>query len=132
MTPTTPTGEQLRDFLAWRMSNEVPPDAKYRDEPGGKEDQCRAAFLEGWECGEGNAIVKTTAPLVKAIAAIVEKEPPDDWEPYPSAGEYRMPDGSGIDDSNSGDVHTHGVELGAWSVAKQIRAALKAAEKATG
>lgn len=70
MTPTTPTDEQLRDFLAWWMSNEVPPDAKYRDEPGGKEDQCRAAFLEGWECGEGNAIVKTTDPLVGTLKAV--------------------------------------------------------------
>ena len=70
MTPKTLTTEQALDYHAWWMSDQVPPDAKYKDEPGGAEDQCRAAFLEGWECGEGATLDGAVAPLVKALERI--------------------------------------------------------------
>ena len=70
MTTKTLTREQELDYHAWWMSSEVPPDAKYKDEPGGAEDQCRAAFLEGWDCGEGATLDGAVTLLREALEAL--------------------------------------------------------------
>ena len=75
----------------------------------------------------------------KVLREIADASPmPDDAEWYGTgqfAGDYagythRLADGTtrttGVDESNSGDVHEHGWAMGEWTAAKKARAALKA------
>ena len=72
MTAKALTAEQELAYHGWWMSDQVPPDTKYMDELGGVEDQCRAAFLEGWLSGEGWTIDGAVTPLTGALAHWVE------------------------------------------------------------
>ncbi len=74
----------------------------------------------------------------KAVMAAALKEerktlPPAEWEPYDAWGDYSaypLADGStsGVDDSNSGDVHSHGIATGEWSVGKALDRILERSE----
>jgi len=71
---------------------------------------------------------------LEAVEAMAEKLPPLDWKPYDDAwGDYNAypcADGhySEVDDSNSGDVHSHGIACGEWSIRKEIDRILKGGE----
>ena len=84
--------------------------------------------------GDAGAALLTrlrAAEAVKAmLLAICAESPPDDWDvspdgEYPSYGErgdrafVEVPD-----ESSYGDVHSHGFDMGAWSVSKRVRSVL--------
>lgn len=56
----TLTSDQENAFHMWWMSD-VPLGSSLAEE------QCRAAFIEGWLCGEGDALDGATAPLMEAL-----------------------------------------------------------------
>ena len=71
--------------------------------------------------------------LRDALAAIAAESPPDDWKPYDDWNDYQgygerddPARVSGVDQSNSGDVHAHGYACGSWDTAKRLRALLSA------
>lgn len=75
------------------------------------------------------------ARLRKTLERISAGSPPSDWEPYPGCGEYagygERDDPAYVDtpdESNGGDMHSHGYSVGFWSAAKIARAALDAKE----
>lgn len=78
---------------------------------------------------------KTLAVLREALEKIAHSSAASDdhewWLPVHGCQPYplKLADGTvseiGVDDSNSGDVHEHGVEQGVWSMAKIARAALE-------
>lgn len=66
--------------------------------------------------------------LKEALRKIIHRSPPEDWEPYDSWGDYTgygdygdSVHVAGVDPSNSGDVHSHGVDVGCWFTAKDLR-----------
>ena len=69
--------------------------------------------------------------LQKALERIAASSPPDDWENYSTWDGYMGYDGAtkaesvdGVDESNMGDVHSHGVAVGLWMAAKIARESL--------
>ena len=63
---------------------------------------------------DARAALEDVEVLLSTLAIIVEKEElPESWD-----------SNSWIDDNNYDDVHGHGMDAGAWYVAKQIRDAL--------
>jgi len=69
--------------------------------------------------------------LREALEKIAADSPPDDWETDSRLDGYLGYDGEtkaesvdGVDESNMGDVHAHGVAVGLWMAAKIARTAL--------
>lgn len=67
------------------------------------------------------------AELEHALRLIAADSPPDDWEYHSTWDGYLGCDGivDDVDESNMGDVHSHGIAVGQWFAAKIARAALK-------
>jgi len=71
--------------------------------------------------------------LVEALRQMAAVFPPDDWEYFDSWGDYQGYGEHGgdhyvdeVDQSNSGDVHSHGIAVGGWFFAKDVRKLLAA------
>lgn len=65
--------------------------------------------------------------LLDMVEQIINRSPPKDWKPYDAWGDYQgygtLVDG--VDPSNSGDVHEHGVAVGTWHVACDLAKAMQ-------
>lgn len=73
MTPKTLTAEQELAYHVWWMSSEVPGSSTVSDDPNvinNAEEMGRAAFIEGWLCGEGSTIDGAVTPLMEALKVL--------------------------------------------------------------
>ena len=73
MTPKTLTREQETAYHLWWMSDQVPGSSMGGDDPNvinNAEELGRAAFLEGWDCGEGATLDGAVTPLREALERI--------------------------------------------------------------
>ena len=107
MTTKTLTREQETAYHLWWMSDQVPGSSMGGDDPNvinNAEELGRAAFLEGWGCGEGATLDGAVTPLMEALKAAQKVIHENDCQ----------------------------LESDCWDACLDARAAIKAAEEATG
>ncbi len=83
--------------------------------------ELNVAFIELKQIAEREPVLQA------ALEEIAKDAPPDDWKPYDSWGDYQGYPGlvDEVDESNGGDIHSHGCAVGRWKAAKIARKALR-------
>ena len=71
------------------------------------------------ESDTSDTLKQRLTQAIDVLRKVIHSALPDDWEPYDKWGNY-----TGIDLSNSGDVHWHGYEEGYRAAAQKVQQAL--------